>query len=170
MDSQADPQRQFIENTSPYHGALRRIARSYAKSAIDCEDLLQEIWLQLWRSYPSYRRESAYMTFIYRVALNTALSWNRRNSKLSKVMNTHEIEHVTAPSPATTSPHQEALYMAINQLNAVDKATIILALEGRKHSEIGEVLGLSDKAVSVRLVRAKMKLKSILNPVGQKGG
>jgi len=139
------------------HGdALRRIARFHAGSDGDEDDLHQEILLQAWRSLPSFRGDAAPGTWLYRVALNTALSWRRRAHRRDAVAAALDL----APdrrSAGAGHPDKEAEILAdfLGTLRGPDRSVLLLYMEGLSHREIAEVTGLGESAVGVRIHRMK---------------
>lgn len=136
------------------HGAaLRRIARVYGAADGEEDDLHQEIVLQLWRGLPSYRGEAAAGTWLYRVALNTALTWRRRATQRARI----HAEHAGPARSSALSPRSEAAILEefLAACNAVDRATLLLYMEGLPYQEIADVLGLSSGAVGVRVHRIR---------------
>jgi RNA polymerase sigma-70 factor, ECF subfamily len=141
------------------HGAaLWRIARAYGDADGEAEDLHQEILLQLWRSLSSYRGDAAPGTWTYRVALNTALAWRRRNARRLRTESAPR-NHVGA---SAGEPRSEAAILGdfLGVLSPVDRSVLILYLEGLVYQEIGEVTGLSAGAVGVRLHRIRQEFTS----------
>jgi len=162
-----EQQARFLERIQAHQGAIRKVAALYAHDAADREDLFQEITLQLWRSFGSFRGESAFSTFLYRVALNTALLRVRRASRRPEAETGRELDEVAGPEAPSNDPERdeevERLYAAIRQLPPIDRAVALLVLEEKKHEEIAAVTGLSVGNVSVRLFRAKERLRRLLN-------
>jgi len=143
---------------------IHKICGVYARNTDDRRDLNQEIVCQLWKSYKSFRGDSKFTTWMYKVALNTALLNSRRNrcSVRTESLNDH---HGDIPIGITTQEKLGRigrLYEAINQLRALDRAIILLFLEQFTYREISEFIGISESNVSVRLVRIKKKLKELL--------
>jgi RNA polymerase sigma-70 factor (ECF subfamily) len=140
-------------------GLLTRIVRAYAFTPHDREDLLQEMALQLWNSIPRFRGESKETTWIYRVALRSAMAWSQRER-------THgdgkqplaEPGHVPAPSPADLDPRLEWIYAQVAKLEPVDRSLVLLHLDGLSYREIAETLGISEGNVGVKLGRIKKAL------------
>jgi RNA polymerase sigma-70 factor (ECF subfamily) len=140
------------------HGhAIRRIARAYAGAAGEADDLFQEILAQAWRSLPTFRGDSGAGTWLYRVALNTALTWKRRTSR-------HRIGRVALdPSrngfePSSNgSPRSERAILEdfLGSLGGGDHTVLVLYMEGLSYQEIADVTGLSVSAVGVRIHRLK---------------
>lgn len=133
----------------------------YTNGPADREDLFQEICLQLWKAYPNFRAEAKFSTWMYRVALNTAISNVRKNK------NKPGFESLTDHDGAAFENDEEAgqvkqLYKAISRLNRIDKALILLWLDGKSYDEIATIMGTSKSNVSVKLVRIKRKLEELV--------
>ncbi|MCD9015456.1 RNA polymerase sigma factor [Parachryseolinea silvisoli] len=155
----------FIGILRDYRGILTKIIRSYCKNPDDWKDLEQEIIIQLWRALKHYDATYKMSTWIYRIALNVAISHYRRDLKRKNDGPLEEaLFHVDAdPAQEPYAERRELLYSVINQLNAFDKALIILYLEANSHKEIAEILGITETNVSTRLNRIKTKLKSLFS-------
>lgn len=155
----------FLELLEQNQDILHKICGIYGANEPDREDLSQEIVCQLWRSYPSFRGDAKFTTWMYRIALNTALLNRRRHRSWDRVqsLETHQ-EHV---SDATGDSEKREkigwLYAAIHQLRDFDRALILLHLEQLSYKEIAQIMGISETNVSVRLVRIKNELKTRLN-------
>jgi len=152
---------EFLDELDRHQGILQKICFVYSNNSLEKEDLCQEIILQLWKSYPSFKRESAFSTWMYRVALNTALSITKRPQLFMKKEeipdSSFDMEYSMNKSESI-----KILYRAISQLNKVEKAIILLWLEDKPYEEIADNIGMSVKNVSVRLVRIKAKLKELI--------
>lgn len=161
MRTDFERQARFVTLVEAHQGAIRKIAAIYAHDRQDREDLLQEIALQLWRSFDSFRGEAAFSTFLYRVALNTALMHQRRSPRRTSGV---EAKDEDAVSPAVTRDDEdvERLYAAIRELGAIDRTIVLLVLEGRSYGEIATVTGLTEGNVGVRLLRSKERLSRLL--------
>lgn len=136
------------------HGAaLRRIARVHAGAHGEEDDLHQEILLQLWRGLPAFRGDSAPGTWLYRVALNTALTWRRRTTRRVR----DDAAGGDRPAASTGAPRSEEAILAefLGSLGAADRSVLLLHMEGLPYPEIAEVVGSSAGAVGVRLHRIK---------------
>ncbi len=139
---------------------MHKISFIYANTSLIREDLYQEITLQLWKSYPSFRNESAFSTWMYKVALNTAISFTKKTflpENGPKDEPSYEMEDDTEYSEKVRT-----LYKAISRLKKVEKAIILLWLEERSYDEIAATIGISVKNVSVKLVRIKEKLSDMI--------
>lgn len=151
----------FQDLLRDHTGIVHKVSRLYADSAADREDLAQEIAYQLWKAFPAFRGESKASTWVYRVALNTALSRIRLRKPLISY-------HAPLPERGEPPPEEEdspmqRLFAAIRQLPKTDRALIALYFEDLSHEEIGRILGVTENNVAVRLHRIKTKLKTLLN-------
>ena len=142
---------------------LKRVCRIYEDGPEERKDLFQEIVYQLWRSYPTYLGESSVGTWMYRVALNTAITAFRRQASRPKHV---ELEEELSPEPGGSRGAEreergkmEILYGAIRSLNKVDRAVVTLYLEGFEYREIAKTLGLTETNVGVKLSRIRSKLQ-----------
>ena len=129
-------------------------------------DLFQEITIQLWKNYSKFRGEAKFSTWMYRVALNTAISLYRKSTRTVKTDDFSDVAFKISSTEYddTEEKQLEALYKAIHQLNDIDKALIFLYLEDKPFNEIADTLGISNVNARVKMNRAKEKLKTILNP------
>lgn len=154
-------EQEFLEFLNRYQLTLRRVCRTYADSAEDREDLFQEMVYQLWRSYPSFRGESARSTWMYRVALNTAISALRGKTKRDRhIAPVEDLEQLPAREQKSgTSEQAGMLYRTIRRLNRVDRAVVLLYLEDLSYKELASILGLSESNVGVKLNRIRAKLQ-----------
>jgi RNA polymerase sigma-70 factor (ECF subfamily) len=144
-----------------HQGLLFRIVRAYAFTPHDHEDLLQDVALQLWNSIPRFRGESKVTTWIYRVALHSAMAWSQRERTHREARQSlEEPGHVPAPSPAALDPRLEWIYAQIAKLEPVERSLILLHLEGLSYREIADTLGISEGNVGVKLSRIKKALAS----------
>lgn len=142
-------------------GIIHKISMMYTSNQTDKEDLYQEICLQLWRSFRNYRAESKFSTWLYRVALNTAISSVRKDRRRIETVQLDQAEHFVARD-SDREGMTRLLFKAFAKLNKVDRAIILLWLEEKEYAEISEIMGISHSAVSVRLVRIRERLKSIM--------
>ncbi|MHC4726334.1 MAG: RNA polymerase sigma factor [Planctomycetota bacterium] len=155
----------FLELVEQNQDIVHKICGLYAVNMDERKDLSQEIVCQLWKSYKSFKGDSKFTTWMYKVALNTALL-NLRRYRLR--VRTESMKGHHGDIPAEIGDQEKhgnisRLYKAINQLRKFDRAIILLYLEQFSYREIAEVTGISESNVSVRLVRIKKKLKELLN-------
>lgn len=160
MESSPRNQQTFLDLVNAHPGVLRRLCRVYAADAEDRQDLWQQILLQLWRSYPSYDGRAAFSTWMFRVALNTALMHRRGRTRRLPTIPLDDASFREPAAPDRSLPDDvHHLYAAIADLAPLDRAIAVLRLEDRTLQEIADVTGLSTGAVSVRLVRITEKLR-----------
>jgi RNA polymerase sigma-70 factor, ECF subfamily len=159
-----DHQSLLREWLAEHTGLLLKVVRSFAHGPADADDLFQEILLQVWMSLPSYRGESKATTWLYRVALNTALAWTRREARHREQHSEMTLATFAADpgsGPAVSAEDREAverLYAAIRALSPAKRALVILYLDGLSYAEMAEVVGISESSVGVRLHRIKNEL------------
>lgn len=139
---------------------IYKICRLYAHTAADRDDLYQEIVYQLWRSYQRFRGESLFSTWLYRVAINTAIASLRKQSQV--VTNIDEQPVSSIPDTAGTEEEQlKELYKAISRLNEIEKAIVMLYLDDRSYEEMEAIIGISSGTLRVRMSRIKDKLRDL---------
>lgn len=160
-----NPEKDFIKQVTDAQGIVHKVCAVYCTDAEQRKDLFQEILIQLWKSYPSFKNKAKFSTWMYRVSLNVALQYVRKSNRRPQ-----EVELSAALrnlSDQSTDDHYEEelqlLYSAISQLNDVEKAIIMLYLEDKGNDEIAEIIGISQNYVRVKMNRAKTKLRKILN-------
>jgi RNA polymerase sigma factor (sigma-70 family) len=143
-------------------GIIYKVANSYCKDADDRKDLVQEIIIQLWRSSNQFDHSSKFSTWMYRVALNVAISFYRKDSK-RKMVSTELTESIIAIIPENEPSEREGqinqLQHFIGELNDMDRALMILYLEDKSQKETGEIMGITETNVSTKIARIKEKLR-----------
>lgn len=155
----------FLADVNPNLGIVHRICRVYfPEDPMGREDVFQEIMYQLWKAYPHFRRGSKFSTWMYSVALNTAITHVR---KAMRGRPSHETPDPAAPSPdmdddMARREDAATLYAAIATLPEIDKAIALLHLDGQTYDEIASITGLTRNNVSVRLVRLKRAIKDYI--------
>ncbi|MGL6127392.1 RNA polymerase sigma factor [Chryseobacterium artocarpi] len=140
----------------------------YADSIEDREDLQQEILIQLWKSYQNFKGNSEFSTWMYRVAINTAITYLKKEKQRSK-NHTDTPPHFEVQQEdynPTKDKQLEIFYCAVQELNALEKAVIFYFMEGMSHKEIGSNLGLSEGNARVKLNRTKEKIQQIIKKSG----
>ena len=145
----------FTEMLRDSHAALARLARRYAGRE-EWRDLLQEMHLQLWRSFGGFEARSKLSTWVYRVALNTALSYRRKPRREHQPLE-HVAERGDAGAPGDEMTVLEAFLDALDPLN---RSLLLLDLEGLERDQIAQVLGLSPGAVAVRMTRLRQAFEA----------
>lgn len=158
-----EAEKEFVKHISQHELLLYKICRVYAYNDADRQDLFQEIVIQLWKAYPKFKGDSRISTWLYRVALNTAISGLRKKKNLIR-----SYEPASMPEPAGEHDPQyseeerlQQLYYAIEQLNAVEKAIVMLYMEDRSYEEMEDILGLSQGNLRVKMNRIKEKLRQL---------
>ena len=140
-----------------------KVAATYSRNPADREDLAQEIVVQLWRSFPRYDERYRFSTWMYRVALNVAISFYRRETRRSRTVVPAEdavLEIASlASEPTEMDDDIRLLLQLIEQLDELDRAVMILYLDGHPHSTISEILGISESNVGTKISRIKQKLR-----------
>jgi RNA polymerase sigma-70 factor (ECF subfamily) len=148
---------------------LCKVARAYGATHSDREDLVQEIALQLWHSVGAWHGDCATATWIYRVALNTALAWRRRERRHSRGRRDIEDASGLLVAPSVRDPRLDWIYQRIAELDAANRALALLMLDGFTYREMARILGLSESNVGVRINRIKAALAAQLATEGHDG-
>ena len=150
-------------------GAILKVARAYTLTLEDSQDLVQEILLQVWRSVPQFEGRAGAATWVYRVALNTALGWHRkerrRRTRQRPILDVADLP-AAGPDDAERAAQREAvdrLYAAIRRLPQADAALVLLDLDDLSYRQMTAVLGISASNVGVKLNRAKKALAKLLD-------
>lgn len=162
-------ERTFLDQIEKHKGILYKVSKMYMDNQEDQNDLYQEIILQLWKSYTRFQGQSQFSTWMYRVALNTAITYFKKAKHVverneafdDKVKNLQSSE-----VDMVVESQVQYLYNAIYLLNDVEKALIFLYLEGFSHQDIGNNLGISEGNARVKLNRTKSKLQEIIKDQG----
>jgi RNA polymerase sigma factor (sigma-70 family) len=162
-----EKEQEFLSRIEKHKGILYKVSKMYMDNYDDQQDLFQEIVCQLWKSYDSFRNESQFSTWMYRVAVNTAIVFLRKEKRK---VDKYEIASENIKDDEGDSHIKESqldhFYKAVQKLEKIDKAIIFYQLEGFSHKEIGENLGISEGNARVKLNRAKEKIKEIIKNQG----
>jgi RNA polymerase sigma-70 factor (ECF subfamily) len=145
-----------------HQAILFKVARAYGASHADREDLFQEIALQVWNSIPAFRGDAAAFTWIYRVALNTALAWKRKERKHGQGRSDLEAASGLLTSPSGHDPRLDWIYQRIAELDDVSRSLALLMLDGFSYRDMSQILGLSESNVGVKISRIKTALAARL--------
>ena len=154
----------FLEQIEKHKGVIFKISKMYMDNFDDQKDLFQEITFQVWKAYPTFEGKSQFSTWLYRVALNTAIIFLKSEKKRSFIKN-DEIENFKIVADDYDDDEEKKLakmYKAIQQLNEIDKAPIFYYLEDFSGKEIADNMGISEGNARVKLNRAKEKLKQLI--------
>ena len=154
---------EFVRQVQANQGIIQKICSLYAQTLADKEDLFQEIVVQLWRAIPKFQEKSKFSTWLYRVALNTAISDLRKRSRTLPVIET-EVASLEAKFELTDVDKEEklqTLYTAIARLQEIDKAIVMLYLEDKSYDEMEDILGVNASNLRVKMNRIKEKLREL---------
>jgi RNA polymerase sigma-70 factor (ECF subfamily) len=158
--------KEFTDRIDKHQGILFKVSRMYCGDEECQKDLFQEIVLQLWKSYPNFNQQSKFSTWMYRVALNTAIAQFRSSQK--EIISFKSVVPTDYPEENEPEKNEDTaiLYKAIGRLNKAEKSLIILYLDNFKYAEIAEITGISVSNVGVKINRIKSKLQKILKELG----
>ena len=159
---EAERNKVFESWIDAHKAILFKVARVYGATHSDREDLFQEIALQVWHSVEAYRGDCAATTWIYRVALNTALAWRRKERRHGH--GRHDIENATSMliAPSVRDPRLDWIYQRIAELDEGNRALALLMLDGFSYRDMAQILGLSESNVGVKINRIKSALAAQL--------
>lgn len=152
----------FTELVTQNQQIIYKVCYFYTSDDYTLDELYQETIINLWRAFPKFRGDSKVTTWIYRIAMNTCISYMRKSPKINTIPISSHIAENT-PNYGTNNKYLQELYKLINQLGKLERALILLYLEDKKHQEISEILGISKNNVAVKLNRIKDKLKRMSN-------
>ncbi|MEO9870015.1 RNA polymerase sigma factor [Ekhidna sp.] len=148
-------EKEFLFLIKRHSGIIHKVIFLYVDHPQDKKDLYQEVLLQAWKSIARFKRESTFSTWLYRVALNTVLTYRRKETRIAELKNSLDVLEYETPKPNENS---DKLMNAIKKLNDTDKTVIMLHLEDYSNEEISQITGLSKGNVSVKLHRVKVLL------------
>lgn len=154
----------FIAIINAHQALIQRVCKLYCQEADDRQDLYQEIVLQLWRAYPRYEPHAKISTWLYRVALNVAISDLRQRTR-KRTAGSLDSAMFDLATPLDAGPDADdlaQLYRAIERLSEVEKAFVLLYLEERTYEEIADILGITQNNVRVKMHRVQDKLRQLL--------
>lgn len=161
MDS--NKEKIFLSYLEKHKGILHKVARTFMDTAEDREDLHQEIIIQLWKSYASFKGDSQFSTWMYRVSVNTAITFFKKEKQRSKTFAESSASELADEEYSPEKDQQlEIFYKAVHELNQIEKALIFYFMEGLSHKETAQQLGISEGNVRVKLNRTKEKLQKII--------
>ncbi|KAA2216480.1 MULTISPECIES: RNA polymerase sigma factor [Maribacter] len=156
----------FVTELEANQNIVHKVCTLYTNDRESHNDLFQEITIQLWKAYPKFRGESKFSTWMYRVALNTAITLYRKSKRR---IDTQDYESVLFKIKAdeydeTEEQQLKLMYKAVRQLGDIEKALVFMYLEDKNYTEIAETLGITEVNARVKMNRIKTKLRTILNP------
>jgi RNA polymerase sigma-70 factor (ECF subfamily) len=154
------PQEQeFIQLLNKHQNIIHKVCSVYMNDYAAKEDLFQEVTLQAWKAYPNFRGDAKFSTWLYRIALNTAITFYRKEKKQIPTFTAEVLPEAALEEHNPIEEQVKAMYKAIGELSKIDKALIMLYLEDYNYNDIGEMLGISANNVAVKINRLKVKLK-----------
>ena len=158
---------EFIEKIEKNQGIIFKVSRTYCTNHECRRDLFQEIVLQLWKSYPTYNKSLKFTSWMYRVALNTAISQLRKDKKRKETyFGDIPVNLIDDNLYNDKEERAEILHKAISKLNKGEKSIIILYMDNYSYAEISEIIGISITNVGVKINRIKAKLQRLLIELG----
>lgn len=161
MDENDRLEKEFMAVIREYDRVIYKVCYMYTSPNAPLSDLYQDVVLNLWRAYTKFRKECKISTWIYRIALNTCISFIRKEKNVPELISlTHQIDWITERKDPQNEMIRQ-LYRMINQLGQLDKSIILLYLEEKSYEEIAEITGLSITNVATKLNRIKEKLRKM---------
>lgn len=157
-----ETEKKFERQIKEHEMLIHKVCRIYAYTATDREDLFQDIVIQLWKAYPNFKGKSKFSTWLYRVAINTAITGLRR--KKDFIISFEPLALPVNISEEKLNDEEEQLqklYEAINKLNEVEKAIIMLYIEDKSYEEMEDILGIGQGNLRVKMNRIKNKLREL---------
>ncbi|MCY7422959.1 MAG: RNA polymerase sigma factor [Chitinophagaceae bacterium] len=152
-------QQQFIALLNQHQGIVHKVCNLYMDSVTDREDLFQEITYQAFKAFKNFKGKAKFSTWLYRVALNTAITFYRKEKRQPEVLMYDLLPEAQTEANDPIEEQLQAMYKAIGKLSNTDKAIIMLYLEDYSYNEISEVVGITANNVAVKMNRIKSKLK-----------
>jgi RNA polymerase sigma-70 factor (ECF subfamily) len=154
-------QQQIFETwIGQYQNLLFKVVRAYAVTAMDRDDLFQEISIQVWHSIPAFRRESSVSTWLYRIGFNTAIKWLKKERKHYPAETVDSVQHILQESAMQADERLEWLYEEIHKLDEIDRSITLLMLDNFSYKEMASILGITESNIGVKINRVKKHLIS----------
>ncbi|MEO5683273.1 MAG: RNA polymerase sigma factor [Chitinophagaceae bacterium] len=152
-------EQEFIQLIGHHQKIIHKVCNLYMNSEQDKKDLFQEVLLSAWKGYRNFKGDAKFSTWLYRVALNTAITFYRKEQR--QVDTAQMSDHLTIDSEYSHTEQEQltAMYTSINALSGIDKALVMLYMEDYSYAEIGETMGITANNVAVKMNRIKTKLK-----------
>lgn len=142
-----------------YRALLFKVVRAYTLNNNDANDLFQDIAIQVWKSVPNFRHESSVSTWLYRIALNTAIRWSKNNNRRNESMySIDKSDYMLEYQVESQDERLEWVYYQIAQMNEVDKSLTLLLLDGFSYQEMADMMGITESNIGVKIHRIKKNL------------
>ena len=161
---QQEPEEYFERQIDSHASLIFKICRIYTFTTVDREDLYQEIVLQAWKAFPKFRGEAQFSTWLYRIGINTAITGLQKKSRRIQTTPIDQVDDAANDVALADNDQWHELQLAIEQLNDVEKAIVMLYLEDVSYDEMESILGINEATLRVKMNRIKQKLKKITNP------
>lgn len=152
-------EKEFISLLNAHQKIIYKVCNLYMDKHADREDLFQEITLQAWKAYANFRGDAKFSTWLYRIALNTAITFFRKEKRAPSIYSTDVLPEQNEEAYDPIEEKVKAMYAAIGNLSKIDKAIVMLYLEDYSYIEIGDMMGITANNVAVKMNRIKIKLK-----------
>jgi len=154
-------QQQIFEDwLSQHKGLIFKIVRAYTFTVVEQDDLFQEIIIQVWHSVPKFRGEASVITWLYRISLNTAIKWTKKERKHYQSETLEGVQHILQESRMQTDERLIWLYEEIYKLDEIDRSLTLLLLDGFSYKEMASIIGITESNVGVKINRIKKQLIS----------
>lgn len=156
-----DIEREFLAVIRQYERVIYKVCYLYTTKYATLGDLYQEVVLNVWKAYPKFRRECKVSTWMYRIALNTCISFIRKEKNMPEIVTLSQEADWMTEEPDELQSMLQQLHGMINKLGQLEKSITLLYLEEKSYEEIAEITGLTVTNVATRLSRAKEKLRKM---------
>lgn len=156
--TEAEQNRIFENWLTSHKGLIFKVVRVYARTAMDQDDLFQEIAIQIWRSVPAFRKESAVTTWIYRISFNVAIKWVRKEKRLQPTEALEHLTHTLHENRNQSDERLDWLLEEISKLDEIDRSVTLLLLDDFSYKEMASILGISESNIGVKINRIKKHL------------
>lgn len=158
-------QNDFIELIQENRGIIHKVTNLYCTLEEDKQDLFQEIVIQLWKSFEKFRGDAKFSTWMYRIAINTAITGIRKSSRRINTVSTETIPFEIQLDQYDKEKEEQLirLYAAIKELNEIERSIVMLYLEDKSYDEMEEILGINQNNLRVKMNRIKDKLRKLTN-------
>jgi RNA polymerase sigma-70 factor (ECF subfamily) len=156
-----ETEKAFEENIHEHQLLIHKVCRIYAYTEADRQDLFQEIVIHLWKAYSKFQGLSLFSTWVYRVAINTAITGLRKQKNFITTYEPHALPTHQQDEVSAEEEQWKELNQAIEKLNEIEKAVVMLYMEDRSYEEMEDILGISQGALRVKMSRIKEKLRRL---------
>jgi len=159
-------EQKFVTDLEQNQNIVHKVCRIYTNNQDAHNDLFQEITIQLWKAYPKFRGDAKFSTWMYRVALNTAITLYRKSKRAIKTQDFDSVLYKIQSNEYDDTEEQRLrfLYKVIHELSDIEKALVFLYLENKNYKEISETMGITEVNARVKMNRVKNKMKKLINP------